>query len=115
MIGKYVPIVALFLLCCLSAVSQVFLKKASQKEYMSFLLQYLTPYVFIGYGLLFFVLIANIYLLRFIPVSVSSTISESIPLILSLGTGKLFFHETITVSGLIGVLFVIAGIILVIL
>ena len=113
--GKPAHIAALFLLCCLSTFSQILLKKAAQKEHASFLRQYLNPYTLVGYLFFFIVLVTNIYLLRFIPVSVNSVVSESVPLVLSFVAGRFFFHETITVTELMGALFIIAGIILIIL
>ena len=77
----------------LSAFSQVLLKKASMHKYESFLKQYLNPYVVCGYGLFFVVLLVNIYLLRHIPITVTSAISESLPLVLSFVTGRIFFED----------------------
>ncbi len=109
--SKYFYFAILIFTCCVSAFSQVLLKTASQKKYTSFFKQYLNPYVIIGYGLYFFVLIVNVYLLHYIPLSASSALSESLPLVLSFVTGKIFFGEKVSIFHLLGAACIIAGIV----
>lgn len=111
--NNYIFIILLVLNCIISAFSQVLLKKSSLKNYSSFIRQYLNLYVITGYGLFFLVLIVNIYLLRFIPVTISGAISESLPLVFSFVTGFIFFKEKITKWKLIGGFCIIIGIILI--
>lgn len=108
--NKVLYIFILIILCLVSTFSQVLLKKASQHKYDTFLKQYMNPYVFLGYSLFVVVVAVNIFLLRFIPIAIQSSISESMPLVLSFITGKLFFAESITKSKIIGGIFVIVGI-----
>lgn len=112
--NKIVYILLLILMCFASAFSQVLLKKASQKEYKSFIEQYMNLFVVIGYSLYIIVLIVNAYILKFIPLSVQSSISESLPLILSLISGRIFFNERITKQKIIGGIFILLGIITII-
>ena len=115
MSSKYFYILILVLMCFVSAFSQVLLKKASMHKYESFFRQYINPYVVCGYGLFFVVLLVNIYLLRYIPITVTSGISESLPLVLSFVTGRIFFEESITKQKLKGGLFIIVGILVMVL
>lgn len=112
--SSYVYIAVLILTCCISAFSQVLLKKASLREYSSFIRQYLNPYVITGYSLFFVVLAVNIYVLRFIPVSICSAFSESLPLVLSFATGKIFFGEKLTKRMLIGAVLIVTGILIIV-
>ncbi len=100
----------LLLSCIISAFSQILLKKSSQKKYSSFVFQYFNLYVLIGYLLFLLVLIINIYLLQFLPISITNALCESIPLLLSLFSGLLFFGEKITKKKLISCIIIIAGI-----
>ena len=115
MSDKYLYVSILILICCISAASQVLLKKAASQEYDSFLRQFLNLYVICGYSLLFLVIVVNIYLLRFIPIYLDSAFAESLPLVLSFISGKLFFDESITSFKILGGCFIIIGIILVVL
>ncbi len=111
---KFIYIIALIFTCCVSALSQVLLKKASQKKYSSFIKQYLNFFVVTGYCLFFFVLLMNIYILKFVPIIVCSVFSESLPLVLSFITGRMIFKEKITKTKVIGALFIIIGIFIVV-
>ncbi len=51
----------------------------------------------------------------FIPMTVVSPVSESLPLLLSFLTGKIFFGEAITRRKVLGAACIVAGIIIVIL
>ncbi len=102
-------------MCVLSAFSQVLLKKSAGKEYNSFLRQYLNFYVITGYVIYIVVLIVNIYILKFIPLSIMSAISESLPFLLSFISGRIFFNEKITKQKIIGGIIILCGIILLVL
>lgn len=115
MSNDFIYILILVLMCFVSAFSQVLLKKASLYKYESFLQQYLNPYVICGYSLFFVVIIVNIFLLRHIPITVTSAISESLPLVLSFVTGRIFFAESLTKTKIIGGLFIISGILVIVL
>lgn len=114
MINKYLYILILVLICFISAFSQVLLKKASLQKYESFWQQYLNPYVICGYALFFLVILVNIYILRHISITVTSAISESLPLVLSFVTGRIFFAEPLTKKKIIGMIFIISGILIIV-
>lgn len=96
--------------CIASAVAQLLLKKAASRSYASFFHQYLNIYVITGYGLYFFVLAIGIYILKYMPMSVYSAISEPLLLIMSTLIGRVFFKEAITKRKVAGVIFIITGI-----
>ncbi len=113
--SKFFYILLLIASCFVSAVSQVLLKKAAQKEYTSFVRQYLNVLVVLAYFLFFAVVFANIYILRFIPMTVMTPIAETLPYVLSIVFGCIFFDEKITVKRIIGSIIIILGIIIVVL
>ena len=94
----------------IAAISQVMLKKASQKEYSSFIREYLNPYVICGYGMMFLSLFLTI-------LAYSQLEFTNVPVIESLGyvfvmfLSYLFFREKITKQKVIGMLFIFAGIV----
>ena len=105
----------LIVTCVMSAVSQVMLKKAAQKEYKSFITQYLNFWVITAYMIFFIVVIGNIYVLKKLPMTVLGPIAETLPFILSIIFGYIFFKEKITFRKLLGSLLIIGGIIVVVL
>ncbi len=113
--GKWMYMMLLIANCILSAFSQFLLKKASAKNYQPILRQYLNALVICGYGLFFVVLAINVYLLRFLPVSVLNPVAESLPIMLSFASGKFFFDEKISVFQLLGGILIIFGIIVILL
>ena len=110
MSAKIFYIIILVVNCFLSAFSQVLLKKASLKNYGSFLRQYLNPLVISGYGLFFVVLCVNIFLLRYLPLSIENSVCESLPMLLSFVFGRFFFAEKLGISNIIGGIFIVSGI-----
>lgn len=113
--GKWLYVLILVANCVLSAFSQVLLKKASLKEYGSALRQYLNALVICGYGLFFVVLMVNVYLLRFLPLSVLNPVAETLPIVLSFVSGRLLFGERITVWKIIGGGLIMLGMIVILL
>lgn len=105
------PFLAILILSVVVAsFSQILLKKASQKEYSSFIREYLNPYVICGYGMMFLSLFLTI-------LAYSQLEFTNVPVIESLGyvfvmfLSYLFFREKITKQKVIGMLFIFAGIV----
>ena len=111
--NRFIYTLLLIIMCIISAFSQVILKKASLNTYPRFLGQYLNPLVICGYSLFFLVVSVNIYILRFLPMTIMMTVSESLSPLLSFVTGHIFFREQITKGKLIGGFFIIIGIIVI--
>ena len=95
--NKFVYIFVLIISCFVSAISQVLLKKAALKEYPTFMRQYLNVRVVLAYFMFFAVVVANTYVLRFIPMTVMNPISETLPYVLSIIFGRVFFGEKLTI------------------
>lgn len=100
----------LILTCLVSAISQVLLKKAAQKEYSSFLRQYLNIRVITAYVMFFFVIVGNTFVLKYIPLTVMNPIAETLPYILSIFFGYFFFNEKINIRKICGAVIIIIGI-----
>ncbi|MBR5964582.1 MAG: EamA family transporter [Treponema sp.] len=111
---NYFYIAVLVFNCFLCAFSQVLLKKAAQKEWGSFIRQYLNAYVVLGYSLFFVVLAVNVWILRYVPVNIANPVCESLPLVISFFTGMFFFGEKLTKFKVLGALAIVAGILVVI-
>ena len=108
--NKWIFIAILIVNCFLSAFSQVLLKKASIKKYRSVIWSYLNPLVISGYGLFFIVLCTNVFLLKFLPLSVVNPVTETLPVVLSFLFGYLIFGESISVRKILGLFFIVIGI-----
>lgn len=107
-------ILILIINCFASAISQILLKKAAQKNYDSFINQYLNIYVVFGYSIFFIVVVVNIYLLKVLPLIILNPIGEALPIILSFISGKVFFAEKFTLKKILGMIFVLLGIVFII-
>lgn len=101
-------------MCIISALSQVLLKKASQREYQSPIIKYLNPLVVIAYILFFCVVVFNTYLLKHIPLILASTFSSSLPFVLSFVNGRIFFDEKINKWKIVGGCLILVGIMIVV-
>jgi len=71
----YAAIVFLMTLC--GSFSQILLKSASGKSYKSVYLEYFNVRVIVAYGIFFISTAVNMYLLRFIPLSMLSVLGAS--------------------------------------
>lgn len=109
MISHFLLVVILICNCFISAFSQILLKKASMKGYDSFFRQYFNIYVISGYGLFFLVLCVNIFLLKYLPMTIVNPIGETIPIVLSFLSGHFLFSERITRRKLIGIVLILCG------
>ena len=108
--SKFFYVLLLVIICFVSAISQVLLKKAALKDYSSFIRQYLNVRVVLAYFLFFAVVVSSTYILRFVPMTVMSPIAEALPYVLSIVFGCIFFGEKITKVKIIGGFFIVAGI-----
>ena len=88
---------------------------SASKEHSSFWRQYLNVRVIIAYMMYILVVVLNIFLLRYIPLVVAMPINGTLPFILSIFFGRIFFHEKITARKIVGSLLIIAGIITIVL
>ncbi len=93
-----------------AAISQVLLKKSAQKEYPSFIREYLNILVIGGYGLLVLSMVMGIFCyggLGYMGVVVMEPIAYIMVMFLS----RVIFKEQITVSKIVGMCLIIGGIV----
>ncbi|MDO5445389.1 MAG: EamA family transporter [Eubacteriales bacterium] len=94
----------------ISSISQVFLKKATQKQYNSHLKEYLNPLVIFSYFLFFGTTFLTIFAYRGLSLS-TGPILEATSYIYITVFGKIFFNEIITKKKIIALVFIICGIV----
>ncbi|MFQ9510664.1 MAG: EamA family transporter [Lachnospiraceae bacterium] len=95
----------------LSAISQILLKKSAQRNYSSFLKEYLNVYVITGYGLFVISTILMVIGLQKLSIQDSAMI-EALGYVLIMILGWQFLREKITVGKLVGNLIILAGILI---
>ncbi len=94
----------------LASVSQVLLKKGAQKEYPSFLREYLNPWVIGGYLLLFGSVFLTISGLRGLSYF-NAPVVESLGYVLVPVLGAVIFHEKMTLRKSVGIGCIVLGMI----
>ena len=112
--SKITFIILLFVNAFLSSISQVLLKKAALQKHDSIISQYLNVYVIAGYGLFFLVLSLNVFVMKYLNMSIVSIFSEAMPLIMTMFLGALLFNERINKYKIISIIMILIGIVLII-
>lgn len=108
---KSISFIIAMISVCIASCSQILLKKGAEREYGEKIREYLNPYVLVGYGLLFLSMILTIVAyknLSYLTVSVVEAMGFIIVPLLSI----YFFKEKISIKKLIGIIFILSGIIL---
>ncbi len=95
----------------LGAVSQFMLKLAANKNYKTGLQQYANPLVIGAYLLLIIITLANLYSLRFIPISLMPLIEATSYVHVAI-IGYFFLKENISTKKIIGLALIIIGLII---
>ncbi|MBY4796993.1 EamA family transporter [Collinsella sp. AGMB00827] len=95
----------------ISAVSQVLLKKAAQREYPSVIKEYLNPLVLTAYTIFFAATLIVIYSYKVVPLSLGP-ILESTSYIYIVVFGVVFFGERMNLRKLFALALIIGGILL---
>ena len=94
-----------------SAFSQIMLKKSAQKTYESKIREYLNPFVITAYGLFFGCTLISMYSLKVVPLSMAP-ILEATGYIFVAVLSYIFFKEKLTVRQLLGMIFILIGIVI---
>ncbi|MGN0551670.1 MAG: EamA family transporter [Acutalibacteraceae bacterium] len=92
-----------------SAVSQILLNISSKKEYPSKIREYLNPWVITSYAILAATLIANIYIMKFIPLKIAHAIAATTYIFVAI-MSRIIFKEKIGKKKLAGLLLIIGGV-----
>ena len=95
----------------IAAFSQMLLKKASQKQYSSFIRQYLNAYVITAYSLFVVSTLCTAIAMRQIPLSMQP-VWNSLGMVLVAFFSYFFFKEKLTSNKVKGVLLIVVGIII---
>ena len=93
----------------ISSVSQVMLKKASQKTYKSWIYEYLNPMVIIAYAIFFVATFLSILAYRGIPLSMGPVL-EATGYIYVTVFGVTIFYEKINIKKCLALVMIIGGI-----
>lgn len=93
-----------------SALSQILLNISADKTYKNKLFEYLNPYVILSYGILFLVLVVNVYCMKFVPLKNAHAVAASTYIFVLL-LSRIFLKEKITVKKVVGNIIIILGII----
>ncbi|WP_035797331.1 hypothetical protein [Butyrivibrio sp. MB2005] len=93
----------------IASISQMLLKKSSQKEYPNFIRQYLNVLVIMGYGLLVVSMFIAIVCYGHMPY-MYVVILEPVGYIMVMFLSRMLFAEKITKNKIIGMLLILSGI-----
>lgn len=93
-----------------AAVSQILLNVSAKKVYPSKIREYLNPWVITSYLILGITLIANIYIMRFIPLKIAHALAATTYIYVAL-MSRIIFKEKIGKKKLIGLLLIVGGVI----
>ncbi|MCI9402034.1 MAG: EamA family transporter [Lachnospiraceae bacterium] len=105
--NKYIM---LFLFSVLvSSVSQVILKKSTEKQYKNRIKEYFNMQVILAYGLFFLSSLLTIIAFREVPLSVGPILEASGYIYIAV-LGKVFLHESLTRKKLAGIMCILMGI-----
>lgn len=93
----------------ISAISQVILKKSSQKKYTSIVSEYMNKRVLFAYSLFFLATLLSVYSYKMLPVSMGALIDSTGYIYVTI-FGAIFFREKIKTAKVVGLFFIIIGI-----
>lgn len=106
MINRFIA--CMLLSVAIASVSQVLLKKSALRRHSSVLREYLNPYVIGGYGLLVLSMLLTVYAYSGMDYK-NGPVIEALGNVLVLVLSFLFFRERISVRKLLGIAFIMAG------
>lgn len=94
-----------------SAISQILLNVSAKKKYSKKVFEYLNPWVISSYAILAFTLVANVYIMRFIPLKIAHVLAASTYIFVAI-LSRLVFKEKISFKNILGLCIICAGIIM---
>ena len=96
----------------ISAFSQILLKTAASKQYKSWIYEYLNPKVIIAYAIFFLATLITVYCYKVIPLSLGAMLEASGYVFVTV-LGYLILKEKVSKQKILGMAFVILGVIIV--
>ena len=100
--NKTIAVLLLFVAVFISSISQLLLKKSANKDYDSFIRNYLNLRVICAYGIIFIAVLIDLFAFKYVPVSFVPVI-ESSSYFFILILSRLFLHEKLTLKQIIGI------------
>lgn len=94
-----------------SAVSQILLNISSRKKYSKKIYEYLNPWVISSYVILAFTLLANIYIMRFIPLKIAHALAAATYIFVAI-LSRIVLKEKISIKNVIGLIMLCLGIVI---
>lgn len=108
---QYRYVVFLFVSVFISAISQLLLKKSANREYKSFIHEYLNLLVISAYFLFFAAVLIDLLCLKYVPLSFIPVIETSSYIFIII-LSRIFFKEKIYLKKAIGLLLILTGILI---
>ena len=93
----------------ISAISQILLKKSSQKEYKSRLSEYLNPYVVVAYIIFFLATLCTVFAYKYMPLSMGPVLG-AVEYIFVAVLSWFLLKEKISKKKLFGLLIIVFGV-----
>ena len=109
--NKTIAVLLLFVAVFISSISQLLLKKSANKDYDSFIRNYLNLRVICAYGIIFIAVLIDLFAFKYVPVSFVPVI-ESSSYFFILILSRLFLHEKLTLKQIIGISIIMLGVFL---
>ncbi len=97
-----------------SAISQILLNVSAKKKYSKKVFEYLNPWVISSYAILALTLVANVYIMRFIPLKIAHVLAASTYIFVAI-LSRLVFKEKISLKNILGLFILCVGIVVFIL
>ena len=94
----------------ISSVSQVLLKKSSQKIYSSFVREYINPFVISAYMMFFVATFMSIYAYKAVPLSYGPMLESSGYVFITV-LGAVFLKEKVSIKKIISLAVIVTGMI----
>ena len=98
----------------LSAISQILLNVSAKKTYDKKYQEYLNPWVISSYMILGFTLLANIYIMRMIPLKTAHVLAATTYIFVAI-LSKIFLKEKMSVWNFVGITLIFFGVVIFIL
>lgn len=98
----------IFVTAFVSAVSQILLNVSAKKTYSKKIFEYLNPWVISSYVLLALTLVANVYIMQFIPLKIAHVLAASTYVFVAI-LSRIIFKEKITPCKIAGLCFICLG------
>lgn len=95
----------------ISSVSQILLKKSAKNTYQKWWMEYVNPYVICAYGIFILSTLITIYAYKVVPLSLGPVLEASGYIFVSV-MGYLFLKERIGKRKLVGLSFIMIGILI---